>query len=68
MPDCVNAPVCLFADDTKMYTETKNEEDKENLQKDLDSLQNWSDKWLLKFHPNKCKVVNITQKQLEDEH
>jgi hypothetical protein len=34
------------------------EKDKKMLQADLDSLQSWSDTWLLKFHPNKCKVMS----------
>ena len=33
--------------------------DRINLQQDLDSLQNWSDKWLLRFNPDKCKVMHI---------
>jgi adenylate kinase len=33
---------------------------KPSLQKDLDNLQEWSDKWLLKFHPNKCKVMTVS--------
>jgi hypothetical protein len=32
------------------------------LQADLDSLQSWSDTWLLKFHPNKCKVMSVANK------
>jgi len=35
------------------------EEDYTILQKDLDSLQAWSNKWLLKFHPDKCKIMTI---------
>ena len=31
------------------------EEDEQQLQRDLDSLTDWSDNWLLKFHPDKCK-------------
>lgn len=31
------------------------------LQKDLDTLYDWSSKWLLKFHPNKCKSVTISR-------
>ena len=29
--------------------------DKDILQHDLNILQQWNDKWLLKFHPDKCK-------------
>ena len=32
------------------------------LQADLDSLQSLSDTWLLKFHPNKCKVISVANK------
>ena len=65
MPECVDAPIYLFADDTKIYSEINKAGAKGLLQKDLDSLQKWSDTWLLKFHPNKCKVVtvNISRKK-----
>lgn len=49
----------LFADDTKLYRKIRNEEDREILQADLDNLQKWSDDWLLKFYPNKCKVLQV---------
>jgi len=29
------------------------------LQDGLNSLKNWSDKWLLKFNPEKCKVMHV---------
>ena len=32
------------------------------LQANLASLQSWSDTWLLKFHPNKCKVMSVANK------
>ena len=37
----------------------KSPEDQEILQNDLDSLSVWSDKLLLKFHPQKCKVMHL---------
>ena len=43
MSECVDAVVYLLADDTKLYKEIKREEDSEKLQKDLDSLQKWTD-------------------------
>ena len=43
MPECVEANTYLFADDTKIFREIKTEEDRKNLQDDLDKLQQWSD-------------------------
>ena len=48
---------------TQIFREIKTEEDRKHLQDDLDKLQQWSDTWL-KFHPNKCKVMSISNKQL----
>ena len=48
----------MFAD-TKIFNIIKSPEDQEILQNDLDSLSVWSDKWLLKFHPEKCKVMHL---------
>ena len=31
----------------------------ESLQRDLDSLSRWSEKWLLRLNPEKCKVMHI---------
>ena len=59
LPDIVNSQVFLFADDTKIFRTIKNENDTKLLQEDLDMLSNWSEKWLLKFHPGKCKHMRI---------
>jgi hypothetical protein len=31
----------------------------------LDNLQSWSDTWLLKFHPNKCKVISVANTSVD---
>ncbi|KAA0201322.1 hypothetical protein HAZT_HAZT010647 [Hyalella azteca] len=31
----------------------------DNLQRDFDHLQAWSNRWLLKFHPEKCSVIKL---------
>ena len=58
LPDRVKAEIYLFADDTKMYCKI-NENGMSTLQEDLNKLQIWSDTWLLKFHPDKCKVLKV---------
>ena len=55
MPDHVDSEAYLFADDTKVYKEIKTQTDTKSLQKDLDNLQEWSDKWLLKFQPKQVQ-------------
>ena len=51
----INSDVYMYADDTKLYRGIKTSEDQRILQKDLDTLFNqWSEIWLLKFHPEKC--------------
>ena len=59
LPDTVESDSYLFADDTKIFRIIKDEDDKEILQDDLTKLEEWSDKWLLKFHPEKCKHMKI---------
>ena len=54
IPDTVNAKVKMYADDTKVY-ERQNEAD--SLQRDLERLEEWSRKWLVKFNELKCKVM-----------
>ena len=59
LPDCVTSEAYLFADDTKIFRVIANEEDRGELQKDLNQLDTWSKDWLLKFHPQKCKFMKI---------
>jgi len=67
LPENVKTNVRMFADDTKLYARTDIEGGAQDLQADLDSLQEWSDKWLLKFHPGKCSVLKLgRQKSTSD--
>ena len=49
----------LFADDTKIFRHVCSREDSTLLQKDLDTLDKWSTKWLLKFNHEKCHVLSL---------
>ena len=51
----------LFGDGIKIFTIT-DKNDQGILQHDLNTLEQWSNKWLLKFHPNKCKHLTIGKK------
>ena len=59
LPDNVNSFVYLFADDTKLMRKIKSDEDAKALQRDLNELEEWSNKWLLRFNPDKCHVLTI---------
>ena len=58
LPEVVSSTEKLFADDT-LYRAIKNEEDKLQLQEDLNNLQKWSEKWQLPFNVEKCKVLHL---------
>ena len=49
----------MFADDTKLWCKISSESDSHLLQQDLDTLANWSQDWLLKFNPDKCKIMHV---------
>ena len=49
----------MFADDTKLWTTISVRNDNQKLWDDLRKLKDWSDKWLLKFNPDKCKVMHV---------
>lgn len=49
----------LFADDTKVFHEIKTNNDCRSFQEDIFSLHDWSEKWMLRFHPDKCKAMRI---------
>ena len=57
--DNVESHGLLFADDMKIYRVITKKEDAKSLQDDLHGLEKWSDKWLLKFHPDKCHVLTL---------
>lgn len=59
LPDATDSPTYLFADDTKIYRRVTNDQESKELQDDINNLQEWSDRWLLKFHPDKCVHMKI---------
>ena len=59
LPDNVNSSIFLFADDTKIVKEITSIEDSLIIQQDINELENWSRKWLLRFHPDKCHVLTL---------
>ena len=54
LPKCINATSLLFADDLKIFSDNVNL----NLQTEINKLSDWSENWLLKFNPLKCKYMS----------
>ena len=55
----IDSFIKLFADDAKIYRKINSPEDARLLQKDLQTLEDWSRRWLLKFNESKCSVVHF---------
>jgi hypothetical protein len=59
LPSAVDSLCSMYADDTKIYSKACHEEDCLKLQKDLDNLVEWSERWQMKFNEAKCKVLQL---------
>ena len=59
LPEVVSNKVKLFADDTKMYQEVNDSNQKEEMQENLNKIMDWSTKWQLPFNIDKCKVLHL---------
>ena len=60
LPNVTNdTPVKIFADDTKVYNGINNVENVKKLQESIDAMFEWTQKWLLKFNKEKCKLLHI---------
>ena len=66
LPDHIDSEAYLFADDTKLFRVIKSEEDTGILQQDLSRALEWSEEWLLRFHPDKCKSMTIGKPKVQN--
>lgn len=48
-----------------MFKEIYKTSDCEDSQKDMHLMHAWSEKWMLKFHPDKCKTMRIGRSKVE---
>ena len=62
MPSYVKSHIRLFADDSYLYRTIETMQDTLMLQNDLERLQEWEKLWDMEFHPQKCKVLKVTNK------
>ena len=59
MPGTVTSTVKIFADDTKIYRPVRTQEDRQQLQTELDAVSDWSLKWQMPFNADKCTVLHV---------
>jgi len=57
LPNWIKCSMRMFAGDTKIWNIIKSDSDWSALQIDINVLVQWSNKWLLHFNTDKCKVM-----------
>jgi hypothetical protein len=61
LPENLVSNIKLFADDTSLYIEVDDEERAaETMNTDLQMIKTWADQWLVKFSPNKTKLMTCS--------
>jgi len=58
----VGSKIYLYADDTKIYKVINQITDQLDLQTIMNTVNTWSDEWLLQLNIDKCKVVSYCVK------
>ena len=49
----------MLADGLKLHANSRNDKYGESLQKDITKLEEWDDKWHIRFNATKGKVIHI---------
>ena len=61
LPELLNSLTRLFADDTAVYRLSASQDDRDQLQQDLQRLESWEKSWEMEFHPQKCTLLPISR-------
>ena len=61
--DGASSTIRLFSDDALIYRRNSSTSDSATLQKDLDTLVEWSKKWQMRFNPAECSRLRVTRKR-----
>lgn len=65
LPEKLTNKCKLFADDSKIIARVGNEENEISLQKDINSVTDWTKEWLMKLNAKKCKVMHLGRRNNE---
>ena len=68
LEEFIRALIKKFADDTKMARIVENQEQAEEMQKDLNTLDEWAKTWGMRFNVGKCKVMHVGRRNARYEY
>ena len=68
LPSCIVNRCKLYADDCKILARIKTINDSRALQKDIDSVVEWCNKWLMELNASKCKVMHCGRGNLRAQY
>ena len=60
LPQNLQAPISLFAGDTAVYLKVRSSDDRDTVQADLNTLQEWEQAWDMEFNPSKRLVIHTS--------
>ena len=60
----ISSSVLKFANDTKLFREVNMQSDGQQLQNDLDTIVNWTNRRQMQFNVSKCKVMHYGKKSV----
>ena len=66
--DQLNCNAYLFADDMKIFNAITTNTDRQDLQSDINTIAQWTNKWQLKLNAEKCKIMTVGRGLLEQLH
>nr|VZI43244.1 unnamed protein product [Spirometra erinaceieuropaei] len=55
----LDCEVAMFADDMKIWSVIRGPADEDRLQMNLSRLEEWSNRWLLRFNVAKCSILRL---------
>nr|VZI09106.1 unnamed protein product [Spirometra erinaceieuropaei] len=55
----LDCEVAMFADDMKIWSVLRGPADKDRLEMNLNRLEEWSNRWLLRFNVAKCSILRL---------
>ena len=61
----IGSEIRLFADDVIMYSPIKSATDIFKFRNDIKRLENWAERWMMKFNVDKCCVMFVGRDRMD---